>query len=61
MLGVVRGILGLIGRSADEFYVAVGAAMPVNIARSDLLWLRLVHVGAVVLLHRWYVCWRLWL
>ena len=61
MLGVVRGTLGLIGRSADELYVAVGAAMPVSIVRSDLLWLRLVHMGVVVLLRRWYVCWRLWL
>ena len=52
MLGVVWGPLGLIGRSADELYVAVGAAMPVSIARSDLLWLRLVHVGAVGLLCR---------
>ena len=61
MLGVVWGTLGLIGRSANELYVAVGAAMPVSIAQSDLLWLRLVRVGVVVLLRRWYVCWRLWL
>ena len=43
MLGVVQGTLGLIGRSANELYVAVGAAMPVSIAHSDLLWLCLVH------------------
>ena len=55
ILGLVEGTLGLIGRPANELFVAVGVEMPVIIAHSDLLWLYLVHVGAVGLLHRWYV------
>ena len=58
---MVQGTVGLIGRSVDELYVAVEVAMIVNIAHSDLMWLRLVRIGAVGLLHRWYVYWRLWL
>ena len=46
--------------SENELCMAVGAAMPVRIARSDLLWLHLVCVGAVGLLCRWYVHWGLW-
>ena len=61
MLGLVEGTLGLIGRSENELCVAVGAAMPVSTAHSDLLWLRLVRVGAVGLIRRWYVRWGLWL
>ena len=50
LLWLAEGTLELIGGLVDALGVAVGAAMPVRIACSNLLLLHLIYVGAKGLL-----------